>query len=83
MFAWFLGTDGDWAIAIVLIVLGVVFFAHGAQKALGWFGGQGLKNTLRVFRDGLRIPGPLAVLAIDGSEAGSLRFCNTLIEFRP
>jgi putative oxidoreductase len=34
-----LGTNGDWVITIVRIVLGVVFFAHGAQMALGWFGG--------------------------------------------
>src|SRR5262249_2656530 len=25
--------------------VGAVFFAHGAQKAFGWFGGQGLQKT--------------------------------------
>jgi len=24
----------------------VIFFAHGAQKVLGWFGGYGLKGTV-------------------------------------
>jgi putative oxidoreductase len=72
MFAWLLGTDGDWGIAIVRIVLGVVFFAHGGQKVFGWFGGQGLKNTLRTFRDGLRIPEPFAALAIAAEFLGGL-----------
>jgi len=29
-------TNGDWVVAAVRIVLGVVLFAHGAQKLLGW-----------------------------------------------
>jgi putative oxidoreductase len=41
MLAWMVGTDGDWVVTIVRIVLGVVFFVHGAQMALGWFGGAG------------------------------------------
>ena len=60
MLTWMLGTDGDWVITIARIVLGVVFFAHGAQMALGWFGGQGLQRTVSVFREHLRIPAPLA-----------------------
>ncbi|MDP2605514.1 MAG: DoxX family protein [Deltaproteobacteria bacterium] len=38
-------TDPSYAILIVRVVLGVIFFAHGAQKVLGWFGGYGLKGT--------------------------------------
>jgi putative oxidoreductase len=72
MLTWLLGTDGDWVIAIVRIVLGVVFFAHGAQKTLGWFGGAGFQNTMSVFRDHLRIPAPLAVLAIAAEFLGGL-----------
>ncbi len=72
MFTWLLGTDGDWVIAIVRIVLGVVIFAHGAQKTLGWFGGAGLQNTLRIFRDNLRIPAPLALLAVAAEFLGGL-----------
>jgi putative oxidoreductase len=72
MFMWLLGTDGDWVIAIVRIVLGVVMFAHGAQKTLGWFGGAGLQSTLRIFRDNLRIPAPLALLAVAAEFLGGL-----------
>ena len=72
MLTWMLGTDGDWVITIVRIVLGVVFFAHGAQKALGWFGGPGLQSTVRVFQEHLRIPAPLAVLAVAAEFLGGL-----------
>ena len=72
MLTWMLGTDGDWVITIVRIVLGVVFFAHGAQMALGWFGGAGLRNTVQVFREHLRIPTALALLAVAAEFLGGL-----------
>jgi putative oxidoreductase len=72
MLTWMVGTEGDWVITILRIVLGVVFFAHGAQMALGWFGGLGLQSTVRVFREDLRIPAPLAVLAVAAEFLGGL-----------
>ena len=72
MLAWIVRTDGDWVITIVRIVLGVVFFAHGAQKALGWFGGTGLQSTVRVFREQLQIPAPLALLSVAAEFMGGL-----------
>src|SRR6202171_6200354 len=72
MLTWLLGTDGDWVIAIVRIVLGVVFFAHGAQMALGWFGGAGLPSTVGVFPEPLRIPAPLALLSVAAEFLGGL-----------
>ncbi|TMB61638.1 MAG: DoxX family protein [Deltaproteobacteria bacterium] len=64
MLTWLIDTNGDWVLTIVRVVLGVVLFAHGAQKLLGWFGGPGLGATLRTFRDQLRIPVPLACPAL-------------------
>src|SRR5580700_36990 len=72
MLSWLFGTDGDWVITIVRMVLGVVFFAHGAQKALGWFGGAGLQTTVRIFRENLRIPAPLALLSVAAEFLGGL-----------
>jgi putative oxidoreductase len=42
----------------------VVFFAHSAQKVLGWFGGAGLKGTLRMMHDHIHLPIPVALLAV-------------------
>ena len=67
-----LGTDGDWVLALLRIVLGVVFFAHGAQKLFGWFGGHGVSATIRMFWDQLGIPAPLAYLAIAAEFLGGL-----------
>ncbi len=59
-----LSTDPDWSLTIIRIILGVVFFAHGAQKVFGWFGGQGLKETMRTMHDFLGLPLPLAFAAV-------------------
>ena len=72
MFTWILGTNDDWVITIVRVVLGVVFFAHGAQMALGWFGGAGLQSTVRTFRENLHIPAPLALLSVAVEFLGGL-----------
>ena len=55
------GTHASWSLLIVRVVLGVIFFAHGAQKVFGWFGGRGLQATIGYFQT-LKIPLPLAVL---------------------
>ncbi len=48
---------------ILRIVAGVIWFAHGAQKVLGWFGGHGLKGTVQgYFKGALGIPEPLGYL---------------------
>ncbi len=57
------GTYPSWSLLIVRVVLGVIFFAHGAQKLFGWFGGYGLKGTIGYFQQALKIPAPLTVLA--------------------
>jgi len=57
-------TNPDWIETLIRITLGVVFFAHGAQKLLGWFGGPGYKETIRTMHQFLGVPSPLAFLAI-------------------
>src|SRR6266436_6626668 len=65
-------TDNDIATAIVRLVLGVVFFAHGAQKLLGWFGGYGFTGTMGFFTGVLHIPAIFAFLAIAAEFFGGL-----------
>ncbi len=72
MFTWLIGTNSDWVFTIARVVLGIVFFAHGAQKLLGWFGGFGLRATLSTFREQLGIPVAFALLAIAAEFFGGL-----------
>src|ERR1700756_2835891 len=57
-------TEDSAATALLRLVLGVVFFAHGAQKMLGWFGGPGFSGTMGLFTGYMHIPAPLAFPAI-------------------
>ncbi len=65
-------TVPDHAITLLRLVLGVVFFAHGAQKALGWFGGPGWNATMGGFTAHMGIPAPFAVLAICAEFLGGI-----------
>ena len=64
-------TENDYTVAVMRLVLGVVFFAHGAQKALGWFGGPGFDGTIGMFSK-MGIGEPLAMLAIAAEFLGGL-----------
>ena len=59
-----LSTNNDWAVTVARLVLGTVFFAHGAQKMLGWFGGYGFTGTMGFFTQQMGIPAVFAFLAI-------------------
>ena len=65
-------TDNDIATTVLRLVLGVIFFAHGAQKALGWFGGYGFTGTMGFFTGAMRIPALFAFLAIVAEFFGGL-----------
>jgi putative oxidoreductase len=72
MFRKLLRTTNDFAVTILRLSLGVVFFAHGAQKALGWFGGYGFSGTMGFMTSQLGIPAPFALLAIAAEFLGGL-----------
>jgi putative oxidoreductase len=65
-------TDDSLATAILRLTLGAVFFAHGAQKMLGWFGGFGFAGTMGFFTGMAHIPAPLAFLAIAAEFFGGI-----------
>ncbi len=54
-------TEPSVGLLIVRVVLGIIFFAHGAQKVLGWYGGYGLKATVGYFNS-MGTPVPLGYL---------------------
>jgi len=72
MFRKLISTSGDYAVTAARLILGVVFFAHGAQKMLGWFGGYGFTGTMGFFTQMMHIPAPLALLAICAEFFGGL-----------
>lgn len=57
---------------VARIVLGIVIFPHGAQKALGWFGGHGFSGTMGFFTGQMHIPALFAFLAIAAEFAGAI-----------
>jgi putative oxidoreductase len=70
--------EGTLVPLVLRLALAAVIFPHGAQKALGWFGGPGLKGTLEYFRKS-GIPAPLAMLAIAAEFLGPLGLAAGLL----
>ncbi len=66
-----MGTSNDVSLTTLRVVLGVVFFAHGAQRMLGWFGGDGFHNTMGAYAH-MGIPAPVALLIICAQFLGGL-----------
>ncbi len=58
-----LATYPSVSMLLVRLGAGIVFFAHGAQKVFGWFGGPGLKATIQTFQQYMKIPPAATVLA--------------------
>lgn len=65
-------TDDSWAGLILRMGLGGVIFAHGAQKLLGWFGGNGFEGTMGFFTQTMGLSWVAAFLVIIGESLGSL-----------
>ncbi len=49
---------------LLRLALGIVFFAHGAQKLLGWFGGYGWNGTMGFLTQTVHLAPPIAGLVI-------------------
>ena len=52
------------SLIILRAALGIIFFAHGSQKLLGWFGGYGFDATIQFFQQQLGIPPAFAAASI-------------------
>ncbi|TLD72443.1 DoxX family protein [Phragmitibacter flavus] len=65
-------TNNSIAPLIARVTLGVVMFPHGAQKLLGWWGGNGFSGTMGYFTGNLGIPAVFAFLAIFAEFFGAL-----------
>jgi putative oxidoreductase len=72
MFRKLLATSNDWTLTLLRLVMGVVFFMHGAQKMLGWFGGYGFSGTMGFFTNMMHIPAVFGFLAICAEFLGGI-----------
>ncbi len=70
-----LGTRADAAAPLLRLGLAAVMFPHGAQKALGWFGGYGYDGTMGFLTQTVGLPAPIAMLVI------ALEFFGPLLLF--
>lgn len=59
-----LATDATFAPTVLRTTLAIVMFPHGAQKALGWFGGYGWSGTMGFLTEHIGMPGFAAALVI-------------------
>src|SRR6476619_4243886 len=73
------GTIDDPTATLLRLALGIVMFPHGAQKALGWFGGYGFSGTMAFFTPEAPIPALFAFLAITAEFAGLLGLITGLL----
>src|SRR5438105_14561327 len=61
----------SYGVLFLRVVIGTIFFLHGTQKLLGWWGGPGLGGTRGWLGSiGFRRPGPLAFLVALAESSG-------------
>ena len=74
-------TTADVGPLVARVALGVAIFPHGAQKALGWFGGYGLTGTMGFFTGQLHIPAVFAALVIAAEFLGAIGLIVGFVQF--
>jgi putative oxidoreductase len=63
----------SYGLLFLRVVIGLVFFAHGAQKLFGWWGGPGIQGTKGWLGSmGFRLPGAMALLVALSESSGLL-----------
>ena len=67
-----IATDRSPASLVLRLTLALVMFPHGAQKVLGWFGGNGFSGTLGYFTGALGVPALFAVLVFAAEFLGPI-----------
>jgi putative oxidoreductase len=65
-------TKNDWTGLILRLTAGLILFAHGAQKALGLFGGYGFKGTMGFLTGTMNLPWIVGFLVIAIEFIGSI-----------
>ncbi|MHB1022515.1 MAG: DoxX family protein [Acidobacteriaceae bacterium] len=65
-------TPNDYTLSLLRLILGIVFFAHGSQLVLGWYGGLGFSTSMGIFTHTLGIPALFAFLAIMAQFLGGI-----------
>src|SRR5260370_3406423 len=66
-----LQTNADYVSTFLRIIAGIAIFHYGMQKLFGWFGGSGIKKTLKHLTL-KKIPTFIAWLVILGQSFGSI-----------
>ncbi len=64
-------TDPYFSFTILRLGLAAVFFAHGSQQLLAWFGGNGPGRTLANWKERYGIPAPIGAVGIFTEVFGS------------
>lgn len=72
-------TKIDNVATIARIILGFLFFVHGSQQMLGWFGGYGFNGSMQFFAQQAGVPAPLAFLAITSQFFGGIMLLLGLV----
>ncbi|CAN5200381.1 DoxX family protein [soil metagenome] len=65
-------TNNDWTGVITRLTLGLILLPHGAQKALGLFGGYGFNGTMGFFTGTMHLPWLIGFLVIIIEFVGSI-----------